>query len=116
MFLASEMFRWGIDRDYDANRLKILLTIQSRSHECANKGRQAEKDECALRGLQGEMHGFRLVRQWNWKSFLMAFGMGRNHVLGYCIIMSQNHDLFYFEHSMGKRIRSLFILPLGLVC
>lgn len=57
------MFWWGIDRDYDANRLQILLTIQSHSHECANKGRQAENDECALSGLQGEMHGFGLVRQ-----------------------------------------------------
>lgn len=94
------MFRWGIDRDYDANRLPILLTIQSRSHECANIGRQAENDECALSGLQGELHGFRLVRQQNWKSLLMAFVMGSNHMLGYCIIMSQNHDLFYFEHSM----------------
>lgn len=63
MFLASEMFWWGVDRDYDAKRLQILLTIQSHSYECANKGRQAENDECALSGLQGEMHGFRLVRQ-----------------------------------------------------
>lgn len=42
LFFMVEMFGWDICIDYDVNRLKLPLTIQSHPHECGQNFRRAE--------------------------------------------------------------------------